>query len=306
MARRGNVRQLQSAGLAGKIFVTLFLSIFVLAGLGTIAGGLNTVLRDGDVGQAVPLVLVGGMFLLIPSIMLIVVWKAKVPAPPGEGWDRGKKGWSPGKVAEGERRPDGSVAIKPQHSPLVKLAGISIFALIWNGFIGGMMYATITQGEKGALFCLSPFALVGLVLVFGVFYQLLAMFNPRPQLVISTDTVRIGHTVDLAWQWQGRVAVLERLEIHLVGTESATYRRGTTTTTDTEVFLDRTLLDTTDGGEIRSGTIEVEIPFDTMHSLDTNAHDIAWKLKLQGHIARWPDVIEEFPILVLPVELVDG
>jgi hypothetical protein len=37
-----------------------------------------------------------------------------------------------------------------------------------------------------------------------------------------------------------------------------------------------------------------------MHSLQLSHNKIQWKLKLRGHIARWPDVAEEYDIVILP------
>jgi hypothetical protein len=37
-----------------------------------------------------------------------------------------------------------------------------------------------------------------------------------------------------------------------------------------------------------------------MHSFEASRNKIVWKLTLKGAIAKWPDVSDEFPIVVTP------
>jgi hypothetical protein len=55
------------------------------------------------------------------------------------------------------------------------------------------------------------------------------------------------------------------------------------------------------GGMAASGTARLAVPADTMHSFEAPHNKVIWKLTLRGAIAKWPDVSEEFPIVVTPV-----
>ena len=53
---------------------------------------------------------------------------------------------------------------------------------------------------------------------------------------------------------------------------------------------------------LAQGSARIRIPADTMHSFEASHNKILWTLKLTGSIARWPDVIIEFPFVVQPGE----
>lgn len=203
----------------------------------------------------------------------------------------------------------GPITLRPKQSPLGKFVSLLVFNLLWNGFIGVVSFFIYSEQGTVVAFpflCLSPFILIGLLLFVSIPYQFLALFNPRPTLTLSTGEVRLGHEVELAWRFSGPAFVLRRVEVALVGTESATYRVGTSSSTATETFLKMTLVDTDDWAQRREGKVTVTLPLHTMHTFEAGHNKIDWKLTLQGHITLWPDVSEEFPLRVLPVELVEG
>ena len=38
-----------------------------------------------------------------------------------------------------------------------------------------------------------------------------------------------------------------------------------------------------------------------MHSFEADSNKIIWEIKVEGEIARWPDVSQNFPITVDPM-----
>jgi hypothetical protein len=94
---------------------------------------------------------------------------------------------------------------------------------------------------------------------------------------------------------------MSRLKLVLEGHERATYRRGTDTHTDREAFAAFDVVDTSADWEFARGTAEIEIPEDTMHSFTSASNAVVWSLHVQGDIARWPDVSEDFEIEVRPL-----
>lgn len=200
----------------------------------------------------------------------------------------------------------GPVVLKPKQSPGMKLFGMLLFSLIWNGIVSVFLYNLISEWRTGhhqwglALF-LVPFVLVGIGTLVGVVYFLLGLFNPRPRLILSNASPRLGDRLHVEWRMSGRSSRVQNLKITFEGRESATYRRGTDTTTDHNTFASLTLADTTHEYEIAQGNRELIIPEDTMHTFKADNNAIGWHLKVEGDIPRWPDVEAEFEIVVRPL-----
>jgi hypothetical protein len=88
--------------------------------------------------------------------------------------------------------------------------------------------------------------------------------------------------------------------ITLEGREEATYRRGTSTSTDKSVFASIELARVTHPKEMKRGRVKAAIPAGTMHSFASKNNKFVWELKVVGEIPRWPDVGEEYAIDVKP------
>ena len=78
------------------------------------------------------------------------------------------------------------------------------------------------------------------------------------------------------------------------------YRRGTDTHTDTNVFHRATLREVGDSMGVARGTASIRIPDDTMHTFTANNNKIVWTIKMKGDINRWPDIEESFDLTVTP------
>jgi hypothetical protein len=211
--------------------------------------------------------------------------------------------WTPPRTLA-ETSPGQPVVLKPTASVRGKLVGSIVIATVWNGILSVFVVQVFKGWQSGSEWFLTifliPFLLVGLVLIGAIGYFFLASFNPRPTLTVSSNAVPLGGTLGLNWRLTGRVEAIERLRIYLEGREEATYRRGTSTYTDQHVFATVELANVSGHHEKRAGDCSVGIPAATMHSFESNNNKIIWTLKVQGSIRWWPDVNEEFPILILP------
>jgi hypothetical protein len=174
-------------------------------------------------------------------------------------------------------------------------------ALFWNGIVWAILF-NLGKGEWFGRIFLSLFALIGAGLIALVIYQFLGLFNPRPILTASSVAVPLGGMLEVHWRFTGNVRRLAKLTISLEAREEATYRRGTSTTTDRNVFASITLADTTDRGQMSSGAAKAAIPRELMHTLTAPNNKILWTLRVAGDIPKWPDVSAEFVITVLPAE----
>jgi hypothetical protein len=195
--------------------------------------------------------------------------------------------------------------LKPQLSPMGKLIGIIFVALFWNGIVSVFLVMMIRGWQAGdGDGCLTaflvPFVLIGLALIFGVFRQFLVLFNPRLELTLSRGTLAPGESALLQWKIQGKAERVQRLKIILEGREEATYRRGTDTHTDREVFATIQILDTDQPMQIAQGSARVPVPEDTMPSFSADRNKIVWTLKAACEIPGWPDSDDEYEIVVAP------
>ena len=199
----------------------------------------------------------------------------------------------------------GTVTLTPTTSPLTKFVVALVFTTIWNGIVSVFVFQVIADWRQGhlswflALF-LTPFVGVGLLLIGYSFHAALAIFNPRPELTISSGSIALGQTVDVSWRFSGQTSSIQRLRIFLEGQEHARYRRGTSTYTDKASFAELPIIDSMHFVDIGNGRVSLSIPADTMHSWDGDNNQIVWSLRVTGEIAWWPDVDETFPIEILP------
>jgi hypothetical protein len=200
----------------------------------------------------------------------------------------------------------GPIVLKPSASPLAKLITITLVCLFWNGIVGTFTvieFRMFAQGDAfgwGMAVFLLLFQFAGLALLAAVPYQLLAMTNPRPVITLSRGTVPLGGAVMFTWELSGAAQRVTGLRITLRGSESARYRRGTDTHTDTHVFFTETLADATHAMNIARGSGTIRIPSDSMHSFEADNNKVIWTLHVAGDIARWPNIDETFDITVRP------
>jgi hypothetical protein len=196
------------------------------------------------------------------------------------------------------------LTLKPRVRPLTFLIAIGLFALFWNGLISVFVWHAYLSWRHGSFpffgLFLIPFILVGLALAGGAFYFLLATFNPSVSLTLGRGAIAVGESADVQWNFSGRHDRVKRLTIRLEGREEATYRRGTDTKTDTNVFTSIELLDTARAVEIRSGRRRIQVPVEAGPTFHATHNKVLWLLKVQGEIPNWPDVSEEFEIEVVP------
>jgi hypothetical protein len=262
----------------------------------------------------IPFVLVGFGALLV-AMGIIKVSNPNAPGTPAS--------WQPSPVAtRTERGTDefddssaessftesGPVTLKPSISPIQKLIGAIFVAAFWNGIVSVFVWQQVAAFQRGGFAALEwfstlflvPFVLIGLGMIGFVLYTLLSLFNPRPTLTVNSAAIPLGGELQLNWSFSGRPGSIREFKISLKGTEQATYRRGTTTTTDKNTFAEIVLFETTEMFDMEEGSAKVTVPADTMHSFDAPNNKIVWTLEVHGAIPLWPDVSESFPITVLP------
>ncbi len=238
-------------------------------------------------------------FGLIPLVFLIVGVGIFLGAPKMARARSGPSGIPVPKPQQVVSLAHGGFELKPSASPKAACVGMGCFALFWNGIVWTIFLQA--DAPLPVRMFLMIFVLVGLGLIGGFGYFILALFNPKPTLIANEHSVALGRSIKLQWRFSGNTARISQLAITLTGKESATYRRGTNTTTDTSFFVHQTIFETRERTNIAAGEVTVAIPANSMHSFEASNNKIIWAVKLHGNIAKWPDVNLEFPITVLPL-----
>lgn len=197
----------------------------------------------------------------------------------------------------------GAIELKPKATPLGKLIGLIFASLIWNGIVWTIAWFAVirSQEREGCVVAfLALFALIGLLLIYSTFRQLLVLFNPRPRLTLSPGSLKLGEVAYLQWRLTGATGGARRLQVTLEGKEEVRYRRGTGTHTEIKPFATLPIVDSTDSYQMLSGSTSFAVPADTLPTFASENNKVIWTIKAQLEIANWPDSEEEFEILVRP------
>lgn len=188
-------------------------------------------------------------------------------------------------------------------------AVLAVIALIWNGIIGCVLYFDVFGhgsfdgfGIFGAIF-ITPFVLVGIALVAGVGYMLLAMKNPRPVVTIARSILRLGEMVEVGWKIEGRADWITMLNLTLEGRESATRGSGENSSMHKHVFARIDIAHVSQVMQIASGRAVLRLPERSTPTFRSGNNSVEWMLVIHGEIPYWPDVKQEFTLDVFGPQL---
>jgi hypothetical protein len=145
-----------------------------------------------------------------------------------------------------------------------------------------------------------PFVAVGIFLILTAIRKGLELANPRAMITVSSPALAPGDELTVEWKIAGRLSKLDRFSITLEGREEATYRRGTDTQTDRQVFAKLPVASKTRVDLDSAGFAKITIPVETMHTFEATHNKIVWVLRVCGEIPNWPDSDDEFPFTVSP------
>jgi len=199
--------------------------------------------------------------------------------------------------------------LRPLLAAVGRLVGMSVFALFWNGIVSAFVIPMVIKWREGTppegclVAFISLFVLIGLGLLVAAFRQFLVLFNPRLEMTLSQGALVLGQSILLQWKIEGKAERVKRLRIFLEGREEATYRRGTDTVTDRQVFATIPVIETDQPMQIAQGTARIAVPDDTVPSFRADRNKIVWTLKAACDIPGWPDSEDEYDIVVAPAAL---
>ena len=191
-----------------------------------------------------------------------------------------------------------------------KLFGHLFFALFWCGITSVFVVIAWKSWAKGepewflTIFII-PFVLIGLFLVFSLPHTFLGIFSPRFDFDLRDPDLKPGLATKFRWKQSGGSGRLTEMTLTLVGQEQATYRRGTDRTTAHSTFYQKELFRTTHLPEMISNECDLIFPAEALPSFEGQHNKILWFLKIHGAVHRRPDVKEEIPLILQPLEPTD-
>ena len=199
----------------------------------------------------------------------------------------------------------GPMELRPTATPLGKLVGLIFISLFWNGLVSVFVVLHVSDWKEGhhngcVTAFLTPFVLIGLLLIFSTLRQFLVLFNPRVHLRLTPGSPGTGSTAFVEWRLSGRGGGVRRLRVVLEGREEAQYRRGTSTYTDRNVFAKIQVVNTVQSFEIPAGNARLDIPVDAVPSFKGDHNKIIWSLKVACEIRGWPDSDDEYEVVIRP------
>lgn len=142
-----------------------------------------------------------------------------------------------------------------------------------------------------------------LMLLWGMRPLIARLRLARPEVAVSATQLRPGESFQLTYRQalKGTVNV-ERFQVSLILREWVSYRRGTTTYTDT---YDHTISSQEfpgrryEAGETIDMRCTLRIPEDAMHSFDAYHNKLRWFLQIHVQVSGWPDFKDEYPLVVV-------
>jgi len=190
---------------------------------------------------------------------------------------------------------------------LLHVLGALFLAAFWNGITSVFVWQ-VWEGWRGGdapwfltLFML-PFVAIGIGIIVHFFYRVIAVFSPIYQVDLGELTIQPGGRTSMSWRRRGGYGKPRRMMIWLVGREQATYRRGTDTTTSTELFHEELLFETEVSQMMPAGRCQVELPADAVPTFAGDHNKLQWFVILVADVPWQPDVRDEYEVVVQPSE----
>ena len=180
------------------------------------------------------------------------------------------------------------------------------FGVLWTTFSLAMAALMLSNdpGIFGVLF-ISLFVIIGLALMVyaGMIYYTRFKVG-KPEFALSHKEARLGDEISFSFTHTFRSNVnINWMKTQLILRETATYQRGTDTTT----VIENNIIDEHEepgfnfqGGQMLSKAYTFTIPEDSIHTLKVRRNALEWFIRFEADISSMPNFVEEFEILVLP------
>ncbi|WP_035609026.1 DUF3592 domain-containing protein [Haloferula sp. BvORR071] len=188
--------------------------------------------------------------------------------------------------------------------------GCSLFATLfaavfWNGIVSIFIYQDVKLYREGswgmAVFLslfLTPFVVIGLVIVGAGIKQFIGLFGPAYEIQIEQAELVPGGSTRVRWRRSGGRGTVKKFRLYLVGREQATYSQGSSTSTAKSVFHEEVLFDTSVSLAANQGSVDLRIPQDAVPSFEGRNNSFQWNLCLQADVEHMPNIRNNRKIVI--------
>ena len=196
----------------------------------------------------------------------------------------------------------GETLLKPAAGRVVAFIGITVFALFWNGILGIFVTQAVRNFGDGFFgwflpVFLLPFVAVGLVVIVVALQAFSRLFAPTVEVRLDPSLLRLGARVPFAWRLGGRG--VRKLTIRLIAREEATYRQGTSTSTDKADFFRAVVFESADLLSLPEGRAEITLPAGSAApAFAAPNNKLVWELVFAGEIPWRADIDDRFVLSV--------
>ena len=184
----------------------------------------------------------------------------------------------------------GRFKLTPAETRSRKFFTIVLMAIVWNALTGFAIYAIATQWKGGMMYLVSVvlfiFALLGLMMIYSIFYQFIALFGPRATLTIGSNNLRFGGRIDLNWSFT-MPQLVKKLEFWLDLDEDEKEAKSS----DHGVCV----YNAEDSSLSGSGQVSIQLP-ENSPKIYIQSRKISYVLKLKAKVKFLPDLDVDYPI----------
>lgn len=204
----------------------------------------------------------------------------------------------------------GPLTLTPQYTPVGKLLGVLIGTWIWNGIIGFIAYFlyAVADWQDVSLvpkIIVGLFLLVGVLLLFTVCANLLALLNPRVRITLQNPSIRAGDELSLSWTTTGRAGRLRKLRVTLEGRRAVAEGTTKARRANAHILKEVPVFETTNPEFLTQGAARVTIPTTPPPDCEDQPGSVAWHLHVRGEISGAPNLNDEYLLNLQPRPLED-
>ena len=202
----------------------------------------------------------------------------------------------------------GEVVLKPSAQRLGNLAGVLFINIFWNGIVSVFLIFWLNgliRGTANGFFetwgmglFLTPFIAVGGGMVWALFKSLRDFRAPQIFITLQDGLEwKCGQVVKIQWDIPFNVDV-ESVRLDFVCRESATYRRGTNTTTDDKIVATIPIAEEKSFG---TNKCDFPVPDGLMPTFESQNNLIEWAIRLRSE-GPGPDADDLYIVKLLGAE----
>lgn len=203
----------------------------------------------------------------------------------------------------------GFVVLEPGEQRAKTVRTAIFFALFWNAIVSIFVFSIFSdysnQADDFDIFAFGtglfmvPFILVGFWLIWNIFKQIRNLKAPKVSLRMKSTDWTSGKSVRIEWKAPDEPKLSE-LQVLLSCEESATYRRGTDTRTDTRVVTELPMCK--ESVLFHRGQFDFDIPPGLMPSFASDNNEVKWHIQVKA-VGTGPSADDQYDITMSPGRL---